>query len=72
MIHRRMLLSPCPASPVNSEEPLCTAAIRLPSSVLCFIFEIRFARNISCPSLLRVTSEYSLSPACVDHEARVD
>ena len=26
---RRMLLSPWPASPVNSAEPLCTSAMRL-------------------------------------------
>ena len=30
MIHRRMLLSPCPASPVKRELPLCTSAMRLP------------------------------------------
>ena len=33
MIHRRMLLSPCPASPVNNELPLWTSAILLPSGV---------------------------------------
>ena len=37
MIQRRMLLSPWPASPVKSEEPLCTSAMRLPSGVPCFI-----------------------------------
>ena len=33
MIQRRMLLSPCPASPVKRELPLWTSAIRLPSGV---------------------------------------
>ena len=33
MIHRRMLLSPCPASPVNKELPLWTSAILLPRGV---------------------------------------
>jgi hypothetical protein len=33
MIQRRMLLSPWPASPVKSELPLCTSAMRLPSGV---------------------------------------
>ena len=31
MIQRRMLLSPWPASPVKSDEPLWTSAMRLPS-----------------------------------------
>ena len=35
MIQRRMLLSPWPASPVNSDEPLWTSAMRLPSGDLC-------------------------------------
>src|ERR1022692_4064835 len=30
MSQRRMLLSPWPASPVNSDEPLWTSAMRLP------------------------------------------
>ena len=34
MIQRRMLLSPWPASPVKSDEPLWTSAMRLPSGVL--------------------------------------
>ena len=37
MIQRRMLLSPWPASPVKSDEPLWTSAMRLPSGVSCFI-----------------------------------
>src|SRR5881396_3496006 len=37
MIHRRTLLSPWPASPVKSDEPLWTSAIRLPSAVPSFI-----------------------------------
>ena len=53
-----------PASPVNSDEPLCTSAMRLPSGVSCFIFESMFARNSICPSLDRVTRLYSGSPAC--------
>ena len=64
MIQRRMLLSPWPASPVKSELPLCTSAMRLPSLVPCFIFESMLARNSICPSLERVMSEYSGSPAC--------
>ena len=43
MIQRRMLLSPWPASPVKSELPLWTSAIRLPSGVPCFIFNRRYA-----------------------------
>ena len=64
MIQRRMLLSPCPASPVNSELPLCTSAMRLPSGVSCFIFDSLLARKSIWPSLERVTSEYSGSSAC--------
>ncbi|MDT4864046.1 hypothetical protein FQZ97_987910 [compost metagenome] len=60
---RRMLLSPWPASPVNSAEPLCTSAMRLPSGVLCFIFCSLFTWNMSCPSLERVRSLNSLLPA---------
>jgi len=60
---RRMLLSPWPASPVNSAEPLCTSAMRLPSGVLCFIFCSLFTWNKSCPSLERVMSLNSLLPA---------
>ncbi len=64
MIQRRMLLSPWPASPVNSDEPLCTSAMRLPSGVSCFIFASLFTRNMSWPSLERVTRLYSGSPPC--------
>ena len=64
MIQRRMLLSPWPASPVNSELPLWTSAMRLPSGVSCFIFESMLARKSIWPSLERVTREYSASPAC--------
>ena len=45
MIQRRMLLSPCPASPVKSELPLCTSAMRLPSFVPCFILLSMLAKN---------------------------
>ena len=45
MIQRRMLLSPPPGSPVNSELPLWTSAIRLPSLVACFILLSMFARK---------------------------
>ena len=38
--------------------------MRLPSFVPCFIFESMLARNSIWPSLDRVTSEYSASPAC--------
>ena len=48
----------------EQREPLWTSAMRLPSGVSCFIFETRFARNSIWPSLERVTSEYSGSPAC--------
>jgi len=64
MIHRRMLLSPCPASPVNRELPLWTSAIRLPSGVFRFILASLFARKSIWPSLLRVTREYSGSSPC--------
>ena len=57
MIQRRMLLSPWPASPVNSELPLWTSAIRLPSGVLCFILLSMLARNIIWPSFTLVMSE---------------
>ena len=49
---------------MNSEEPLCTSAMRLPSFVPCFIFESMLARNSICPSLERVIRLYSGSPAC--------
>ncbi len=49
MIQRRILLSPCPASPVNSDEPLWTSAMRLPSGVSCFILASMFARNMQLP-----------------------
>ena len=64
MIQRRMLLSPCPASPVKRELPLWTSAIRLPSRVCAFILESLLTRKRSWPSLERVTREYSGSPAC--------
>ena len=64
MIQRRMLLSPCPASPVNRELPLCTSAMRLPSAVWRFILASLLARKSIWPSLERVTSEYSGSPPC--------
>ena len=64
MIQRRTLLSPWPASPVKRELPLWTSAMRLPSVVLCFILLSMLARNSIWPSLERVTSEYSGSPAC--------
>ena len=57
MIQRRMLLSPCPASPVKSELPLCTSVMRLPIGVSCFILLSMLARNISWPSLERVMRE---------------
>ena len=57
MIQRRMLLSPCPASPVKRELPLWTSAMRLPSGVSCFILLSMLARNIIWPSLERVISE---------------
>ena len=50
--------------PVNSDEPLWTSAMRLPSGVSCFILESMLARNIIWPSLERVTREYSASPPC--------
>ena len=57
MIQRRMLLSPCPASPVKRELPLWTSAMRLPNGVPCFILLSMLARNIIWPSLERVTRE---------------
>jgi hypothetical protein len=45
MSQRRMLLSPCPASPVKSELPLWTSAMRLPSAELPFIFDAILARK---------------------------
>ena len=59
-----MLLSPWPASPVNSDEPLCTSAMRLPSAELWFIFEAMLTRKSIWPSLERVTSDSS-SPSCM-------
>ncbi len=56
---RRILLSPWPASPVNSELPLWTSAMRLPSAELSFIFDAMLARNSIWPSLERVTSDSS-------------
>ena len=57
MIQRRMLLSPCPASPVNRELPLWTSAIRLPNGVSRFILLSILAKNIIWPSLERVMRE---------------
>ena len=59
MIQRRMLLSPCPASPVKRELPLWTSAMRLPigASSPHFILLSIFARNIIWPSLERVMRE---------------
>ena len=62
---RRILLSPWPASPVNSEEPLWTSAMRLPAGVSWHILLAMFARKSIWPSLDRVMREYSLSSACV-------
>ena len=45
--------------------------MRLPSFVPCFILLSMLARNSIWPSLERVTSEYSGSPACSIDEARV-
>lgn len=64
MIQRRMLLSPWPASPVKSDEPLCTSAMRLPNADLPFIFDAILARKSIWPSLERVTSDSS-SPLCM-------
>ena len=64
MSQRRMLLSPWPASPVKSDEPLCTSAMRLPSADLSFIFDAMLARKSIWPSLERVTSDSS-SPLCI-------
>ena len=50
MIQRRMLLSPEPASPVNSGEPLETIATREPSG---FILLIMCCRKRKEPSLMR-------------------
>ena len=59
IIQRRMLLSPCPASPVNNELPLCTSAIRLPNLLPCFILLSMLARKSIWPSLERVTRDKS-------------
>src|SRR5262245_47417483 len=64
MSQRRMLLSPWPASPVKSEEPLWTSAMRLPSADLAFILDAMLARKSIWPSLERVTSDSS-SPSCI-------
>ncbi len=64
MIQRRMLLSPWPASPVNSDEPLWTSAMRLPSGVSCFILASLLTRNMSWPSLERVMRESSFALCC--------
>jgi hypothetical protein len=71
MIQRRMLLSPCPASPVNRDEPLWTSAMRLPSGVSCFILLSMLTRNSIWPSLERVISEYSGVAVVLDDETRV-
>ncbi len=53
MIHWRMLLSPLPASPVNSGEPLKTMPMRLPPSSGGRILDSMCWRNSSEPSLMR-------------------
>jgi hypothetical protein len=53
MIHRRISLSPLPAAPVNSGEPLNTIARREPPCSGVFIFEIMCWRNKKLPSLIR-------------------
>ena len=45
MIQRRMLLSPCPASPVKRELPLWTSAMRLPADVL-IVFRLHLAQHV--------------------------
>ena len=53
MIQRRISLSPDPAAPVNSGDPLKTMAKRLPPSSGRFIFEIMCWRKRKLPSLIR-------------------
>ena len=50
---RRISLSPDPADPVNSGEPLKTMARRVPPSFESFILLIMCSRNNSDPSLMR-------------------
>ncbi len=71
MIQRRMLLSPWPASPVKSDEPLCTSAMRLPSLVSCFILDSMLARNSIWPSLERVMRRVFGVAGVLDDETRV-
>ena len=53
MIHWRMLLSPLPASPVKSGEPLKTMARRLPPSCGARILDSMCWRKSSAPSFMR-------------------
>jgi hypothetical protein len=50
---RRISLSPEPAPPVNSGEPLSTMPMRLPPSCAGCIFDSRCSRNSSEPSEMR-------------------
>ena len=63
----RRLLAPLPASPVKSDEPLWTSTIRVPSSVVSFILERLFARNIIWQSPISGMNDISspLLPASV-------
>src|SRR5262245_51341742 len=71
MIQRRILLSPWPASPVKSDEPLCTSATRLPSFVPCFIFESIFTQEQHL-AVARSRDQRVLRVAAVlDHEAGI-
>ena len=71
MIQRRMLLSPWPASPVNSDEPLWTSAMRLPSVVSCFILREHVGQEQHL-AVARAGDERVLGVARVlDDEARV-
>ena len=49
-IHRRISLSPLPASPVNRGEPLNTIAIRLPCGSILLTM---CCKKSSAPSLMR-------------------
>ena len=66
MRYRRVLLSPLPASPVKSDEPLCTLAEREPCGCIStgFILSSSSSMKSICPSLvLGVTSTISSSPS---------
>ena len=67
---RRMLLSPWPASPVKSDEPLWTSAMRLPSADLC----VHLRRHVGEEEHLPVAGagdERQLLALVHDLEARV-